>query len=223
MRRERAPYILAAVCVILWAGCVERERVVAAGTSGGSRIGSPSSLGSRFRIESGSFKHLLIGSSKEATVRSCLAHGEEIAAPLPRVDLVVRVGGDFGELRGSESIILGFGDVHVAFDNDHVSSVWTSPSLASVRSQLRSGMSFDEVVSVLPSVMTSIGVDTARNGVRMEPIDLRDALLDPNHRFWKYDRWSTSWIDSDGYFKLDLSFNEGVLTTIDVFHSSGLL
>lgn len=171
-------------------------------------------------ITEGSFRALTIGESKDQVLAHLLEMGMRTVSPdLPR-RVVVTKADDLSKLRLAEGIIIGAGDVTIAFDGNDVKSILVAPIFPEWNALLRGVKTRQEAFRALAQILQkSKGVEVRALAVdardvwihRLKPADR--ALLD------KYDLWGISHDSQDGYIHMDLEFLQGALRRISVLES----
>jgi len=175
-------------------------------------------------VTEGSFRSLTIGESKEQTLAGLHEMGVARIQPGLGERVAVTKAEDLSKLQDAEGIIIGAGDVTIAFDGNDVQRVTVAPVypkwnalLHGIRTRQDAFRALAEILNQSKDVeVRALAVDADSVWIqRMTPES--QAVLD------KYDHWSIAHDAEDGYVHMDLDFAQGVLRKISVLEAPAAL
>ena len=173
-------------------------------------------------ITEGSFKELAVGHAKDRVLGDLRSMGVRFILPDLRDRVEVTRAEDMEKLRSAEGLIVGSGDVVVAFEDDEVVRVAVARIFPKWKEILEGARTRDQVFDGLRRILAENPDAVVRSlapDAHHVPIgggDREGAKL-----LSKYDLWEVSFDDNEGHWTLRLEFERDRLRKIAVWHSPG--
>lgn len=175
-------------------------------------------------VTEGSFRALTIGESKDQALAGLRKMGVTRVKPGLGERVVVKKAEDLPKLHDAEGIIVGAGDVTIAFDGNDVQRVTVAPIFPEWKALLHGVRTRQEAFRALSTIVG----DAKDVSVRALAVDADNVWLEqmsPEGRalLEKYDLWKIAHDADDGYVHMNLEFAQGRLRKIAVLAAPSAL
>lgn len=175
-------------------------------------------------ITEGSFRSVTIGESKDQVLADLREMGVARIKPGLGEQVPVKRAEDLSKLRDAEGVIIGAGDVTIAFDGNDVQRVTVAPIFPEWNALLHGVRTRQEAFRAVSRILEqSKNVEVRALAVDAGNVWLNRMTPESQALLHKYDHWSIAHDAEGGYVHMDLNFAEGTLRRISVSESPAAL
>jgi hypothetical protein len=175
-------------------------------------------------VTEGSFRLLTIGESKKQALAGLREMGVSRVMPGLGEQVAVTKAEDLSELQDAEGVIIGAGDVTIAFDGNDVQRVTVAPIFPAWNALLHGIRTRQEAFRALAQILNqSKDVEVRALAVDADSVYVPRITPEGQALLDKYNHWSVSHDAKDGYVYMDMEFAQGVLRRISVLESPAAL
>ena len=175
-------------------------------------------------VTEGSFRSLTIGESKEQALAGLRKMGVAGVRPGLGEQVAVKKAEDLSKLQNAEGVIIGAGDVTIAFDGDDVQRVTVAPVYPKWNALLHGTRTRQEAFRALAQILSqSKGVEVRALAVDVGHVSIQHVTPEGEALLGKYNHWSIAHVAKDGYVHMDLEFTQGVLRRVSVLEAPAAL
>ena len=167
---------------------------------------------------------LTIGESKKQALAGLREMGVSRVMPGLGEQVAVTKAEELSELQDAEGVIIGAGDVTIAFDGNDVQRVTVAPIFPAWNALLHGIRTRQEAFRALAQILDqSKGVEVRALALDADSVYIQRITPEGQALLDKYNHWSVSHDAEDGYVHMDLDFVEGALRRISVLESPAAL
>jgi hypothetical protein len=182
------------------------------------------SLTKSMEVTEGSFRSLTIGESKDQALAGLREMGVARVRPGLGEQIAVKKAEDLSKLQDAEGVIIGAGDVTIAFDGNDVQRVTVAPVYPKWNALLHGIRTRQEAFGALAQILNqSKGVEVRELAVDADHVSIQRLTPEGEALLSKYNHWSVAHDAKDGYIHMDLKFAQGVLRRVSVLEAPAAL
>ena len=175
-------------------------------------------------IVEGSYRSLRIGASKDQALASLREIGVASIEPGLGEQVAVKKPEDLSKLQDAEGIIIGAGEVTIAFDGNDVVRVTVAPIFPEWNTLLHGVRTKQEAFRALTQILEeSKDVEIRALAVDAENVSIRHMTPKGRVLLEKYNHWEIAHDTEDGYIHMNLEFAHGALRKISVLEAPSAL
>lgn len=175
-------------------------------------------------ITEGSFRSLTIGESKDQVLAALRKMGASRIKPGLGEQAPVKRAEDLSKLQDAEGLIIGAGDVTIAFDGNDVERVTVAPIFPEWNALLHGVRTRQEAFRAVAQILEqSKDVEVRALAVGADNVWINRMTPESRALLDKYDHWSVAHDAEGGYVHMDLDFARGALRRISVLESPAAL